>query len=68
MPLYRTDQVTPLDLDRGLYCQPTSLAVNDTIPAGYRCVLFGPLTIPEAVTLTIAGDGLLVITNYIMAK
>lgn len=50
----------------GLPMWPTSLDQSQDIPTGYRSVIYGTLTIPSGVTLTISGTGQLIITNYIL--
>lgn len=51
-----------------LTSQPTTLQVSETIPDGYQAVVYGTLTIPVGLTLTILGTGQLVITNFLLAQ
>lgn len=52
----------------GLPMWPTTLVLSQTIPTGYVCALEGTLTIPQGITLTIEGTGLLTLSNRILLQ
>lgn len=63
--MIRTIDSKRLPSPNGFQVYPTTLANSQTIPSGYQSLLYGPITIPSGVTLTIGGA--LWITNPVLA-
>lgn len=65
-PVY--DSTTGDFVGHALSQVPTSLPGNETIRTGMQAVIYGQLTIPANVTLTIEGTGQLICTNVVMTQ
>lgn len=50
----------------GLNVQSLALTASTDIPAGYRAVVFGKLTIPSTVSLTISSTGQLIVNTQLL--
>lgn len=51
-----------------LSMQPTSISAAQTIPAGYKCVIFGPLSITAGGLTIEAGGYLCIVNNVVMTS